>query len=116
MNTQKLVALCVAAFLATVTDAQLTLTGTNYFQNFDGLDSGLPAGWSARTNATATGIGTLTDSSSSRTHWSSTSGQFANYPSTASNSGTNFLGSESTTIQDACNNRALGVRQIGTFG
>jgi len=116
MNTQKLIALGVAAFLATVTDAQLTLTGTNYLQNFDGLDSGLPAGWSVKTNATATGIGTLIDASSSRTHWSSTSGQFANYPSTASNSGTNFLGNESTAIQDACTNRALGTRQTSAFG
>ena len=45
MNTRKLITLGIAAFLALGAEAQLALTGTNYLQNFDGLDSGLPVGW-----------------------------------------------------------------------
>ena len=37
--------------------AQVTLTGTNYTQNFNSISNGLPPGWSVRTNVTATGLG-----------------------------------------------------------
>ena len=37
---------------------QVVLSGTNYTQTFDRLGVGLPAGWSVRTNATATSLGT----------------------------------------------------------
>jgi len=116
MNTQKLIALCVAAFLATVTDAQVTLTGTNYFQNFDGLDSGLPAGWTVNTNASATNMGSAVSFATSHTSWGSSAGAFGNYASTTNNAGAAFLGSESTTTQSACTNRALGIRQTAAFG
>ena len=39
-------------------DAQITLSGTNYSQNFDGVGSGLPAGFRLSSSATATTLGT----------------------------------------------------------
>jgi hypothetical protein len=96
--------------------AQITLTGTNYTETFDGISSGLPPGWSVRTNVTATSLGTAAAFTSATTNWAASSGQFANYAATLSNSGTNFLGTESPSIQAGCTNRNPGIRQTGSFG
>jgi len=97
--------------------AQLTLSGTNYTQNFDAISSGLPAGWSVRINATANDLGTATtDYNSSKKSWGDQTGEFGNCASTIANSGTNFLGTESATVQGNCTNRALAIRQTGSFG
>ena len=95
--------------------AQVVLSGTNYIQNFDGISSGLPPGWSVRTNATGSTLGSDATFVTNATSWGSTAGQFANYASTLNN-GTNFIGTESTAIQSACTNRSLGLRQTGSFG
>ncbi len=103
--------------LAGTAPAQVTLSGTGYVQNFNDLSSGLPPGWSVRTNATATSLGSAAVFTTNATSWGSTSGQFANYASTLSNYGTNFVGTnESTAVQAACTNRCLGLRQTGSFG
>jgi trimeric autotransporter adhesin len=104
------------AFIAFNTPAQVQLAGTNYAENFDGIGAGLPPGWSVRTNATAVNPGTPCNFTLTATNWAASSGQFANYASTISNSGTNFLGTEAPTNQAACTNRSLGIRQTGTFG
>jgi hypothetical protein len=105
------------AFLNQLAQAQLTLSGTNYAENFDAISNGLPAGWSARTNATATTLGTITTNyNAGGKTWGDTTGEFGSCASTRSNSGTNFTGSESTSIQAGCTNRALAVRQTGSFG
>jgi hypothetical protein len=97
--------------------AQLTLTGTNYTQNFDSISNGLPAGWSVRADATTTNLGTVTTNyNASGKTWADRTGEFGNCASTLSNSGTNFTGGESTTIQGDCTNRALAIRQTGSFG
>jgi hypothetical protein len=97
--------------------AQVVLSGTSYVQKFDDLGSALPPGWSVRTNATATSLGAEAPFNTNSTSWSSTAGQFANYASTVSNSGTNFVGTgESTAVQAACTNRCPGVRLTGSFG
>jgi hypothetical protein len=96
--------------------AQLTLTGTNYIQNFDSISNGLPAGWSVRLNATATNLGTNVDFPTAPQTWGETRGEFGNWASTMSSSGTNFNGSESTGTQTNCPNRALALRQAGSFG
>lgn len=98
------------------TTAQVTLNGLGYNETFDGIASGLPPGWSVRTNATATNAGTAAPYTATATNWAASSGQFANFSSTISNSGTNFLGAESPAIQAASTNRCLGVRQTGSFG
>jgi hypothetical protein len=98
-----------------IASGQVTLTGTGYRQAFDGIGSGLPTGWSVRTNASSTNLGTSAAFVLMPTNWGASSGQFANYASTA-NCDTNLLGTESTAVQGACTNRCMGVRQTGTFG
>jgi hypothetical protein len=106
-----------AALLNQPAQAQLTLTGANYIQNFDAIGSGLPAGWSIRTNATATTLGTITTNyNASGKAWGSNPGEFGNCASTMSNSGTNFTGAEPPAIQTNCVNRALAIRQTSIFG
>jgi hypothetical protein len=106
-----------AALFCQSVQAQLTLSGTDYTQNFDALSNGLPNGWSLRIDATATTLGTImTDYIASGKTWGDTGGEFGNCASTVANSGTNFTGNESSTIQNGCTNRALAIRQTGSFG
>jgi hypothetical protein len=98
------------------TQAQVTLSGTNYIQNFGSISNGLPTGWSVRLNATTTNLGTNVDFPTAPKTWGDTGGEFGNCASTVANSGTNFNGGESTTIQANCTNRALAIRQTGSFG
>jgi hypothetical protein len=116
MNARKWIVLGAALVLPFGAQAQLILTGTNYVQNFDGLDSGLPAGWMVCTNAHATNAGTAAGFATNHTSWGGSSGAFGNYASLTNNAGTACLGSESATTQAAITNRALGVRQTGAFG
>ncbi len=112
-----LMALCCGlALLNQTAHAQLTLTGTNYIQNFDAISNGLPAGWSVRLNSTVTNLGTNADFPTVSKTWGDTKGEFGNCASTLSNSGTNFNGSEPTGTQTNCLNRALAVRQTSSFG
>jgi len=96
--------------------AQITLSGISYIQDFDGLGSGLPVGWSVRTNATVASLGTPTAFNSASTSWGAGTGEFANYASTTSNDGTAFTGAETVATQSAATNRCLGIRQTSTFG
>ena len=59
MKTKSVVSILALLVTAAVASAQVILTGTNYVQTFDSLASGLPPGWSVRTNATATALGTV---------------------------------------------------------
>ena len=93
--------------------SQILLTGTDYTQSFDSLGSGLPLGWSVYTGANATFLGNSSTFNTAPASWSATAGAFNNYAS-ADNSG--FTGSESSTIQAAAPDRALGIRQTGSFG
>ncbi len=110
--------LCGVSALAA--NAQLTLSGTSYTQNFDGIGSGLPTGWSVYSGAGANYIGNITSLNTSTTMYPSvlrpdTSciagvvvGGFKNYPSA----------NVSSAGDDYCagllnyTNRALGVRQV----
>lgn len=116
MKTRHLITWLAAVGLLTLTaKAQLTLTGTNYLQTFDNLDSGLPGGWMVCTNAHATNLGTAATFVTNHTSWGSQTGQFQNSAST-SNAGTNLLGSESSTLQSGYANRAPAIRQATSFG
>ncbi|RYD98076.1 MAG: T9SS type A sorting domain-containing protein [Sphingobacteriales bacterium] len=95
-------------------DAQLSLTGTSYTQNFNAIASGLPTGWKVRTGATATALGTDVTSAAiltpgATTLWNATGGGFKNFAS-----GTPFVtyASGTTVLQGTETNRALGVRQV----
>jgi hypothetical protein len=112
---------CAVLFLSAAlfnqsVQGQLTLSGTNYIQDFNTISNGLPVGWSVRLNATATNLGTNVDFPSVPKTWGDSGGTFGNCASTVANSGTNFNGTESTTIQPGCTNRALAIRQTGSFG
>lgn len=92
--------------------AQVTLTGTSYTETFDGISSGLPTGWSSFTGATGTSLGTaITPALSSTSTWAASTGNFRNV---ASADGLNS--SSSTSAQGTSTDRALAVRQTGTFG
>jgi hypothetical protein len=101
--------------LATSSPAQVVLTGTNYSQNFNGIGAGLPPGWTVRTNASATSLGTTVTFTGATKTWVDTGGNFGNCAS-VSGYGTNFLGTESPAIQNAGTNRCPGIRQTAAFG
>ena len=107
---------CLLVAAATSAAAQVTLTGTSYSETFDALGSGLPPGWTVRTNSSATNLGAPASFNSTNTSWGTQTGQFANYASTSGNGGTNFLGGESTAVQGSSTNRCLGMRQTTSFG
>ncbi len=77
-----------------------------YEENFDLLNTGLPANWSLYTGATASALGTVVTAAPAITNWASTTGAFKNFSS-------NSCGSAG---ESGCANRALGVRQTGSFG
>lgn len=95
-------------------EAQVTLTGTSYTQNFDGISSGLPTGWTVRTGATSSALGTpaaVSATVTTATSWATTSGNFRNVASADG-----LLSSATSTDQSNSTDRALGVRQTGSFG
>ncbi|MGI8821599.1 MAG: PEP-CTERM sorting domain-containing protein [Chthoniobacterales bacterium] len=89
-----------------------TLHAVTYTETFNSLASGLPPGWTVSSNATATTIGNQNAAfAPAATAWSSLAGTFQN---SASATG---LASTATTAQQAASaDRALALRQIGTFG
>lgn len=94
----------------------VTLSGTNYFQNFDNLASGFPGEWLIYTGATGSSLGTLVGFTNLSptlpvNDWNSSSFGFKNVASTNDTvDGTNYIGNESITNQAVTANRALGVR------
>lgn len=84
-----------------------------YVETFDGIGGGLPAGWTVRTGATATALGTAAAFATTPIDWANTSGAFKNFAS-ANNPG--FNGTEPAGTQNSAPDRALGIRQTGTFG
>jgi hypothetical protein len=85
----------------------INLAGSPYFQNFDAIGTGLPIGVSVRTSSTSSAMGTDASFSTAAVSWNNTSGAFKNFAS-----GNNEPG----VIQSSATDRALGVRQTGSFG
>ena len=105
------------ALAALSAQAQATLGTSPYVENFDGLASGLPTGFSVYTNASATSLGTTPTTAQliltpgSTTAWGASGAGFKNFASA------NAINSRATSAtQAAVSNRALGVRQTGSFG
>ncbi|MBO9672187.1 MAG: gliding motility-associated C-terminal domain-containing protein [Sphingobacteriaceae bacterium] len=89
--------------------AQVTLTTSPYVENFDGIGTALPDGFTLRTTATTTSLGvvaTYINTPGSTTAWNSTGGTFKNFAS-----GSIGL-TAATAAQTAATNRALGIRQV----
>src|SRR4051812_13016530 len=77
--------------------AQVALGTGTYTQNFDSLAGGLPVGWSVRTAATATALGTpATLNVGATTSWANTAGQWQHNASA-----TGMTGAEATGVQNA---------------
>lgn len=99
-------------FLPCFLSAQVTLTTSPYSQNFSTIGSGLPTGWTIRTGATASALGSTVSLTTAATAWSTSTGQFANYAS--ANSPASAADNSST--QSSRSDRALGVRQTSSYG
>lgn len=91
--------------------AQVNLTSSPYTENFDNIGSGYPTGWTGRTGASSSSLGTTQTLTTTKTAWNNTTGAFKNFASADGlNSGS------SSTDQSNSTDRALGVRQTGSFG
>lgn len=96
--------------------AQLTLSGSDYVQNFDSLYLGLAPGWTIDTNATVKSMGGSSSgvwTPGTSTRWSNSAGSFKNVASA-----NNFVywAAATNTAQAAATDRALALRQTATFG
>ncbi len=100
-------ALCLFSVPTSVRAQGISLTESPYTENFDDIGNGLPAGWTVRTDASTTNLGTPATLNTSPTAWNNTSGAFKNFAS-------GDIGADGD--QAAANDRALGLRQTGGFG
>lgn len=98
-------------FLTAGASAQVNLTGSSYFQDFNEIGSGSPEGWSFWENATANDSGAEVTLKTTPTTWSSTSSGFKNFAS-----GIGLSIDSSSTDQSSSLDRAVGVRATGSFG
>ncbi|MFN3427085.1 MAG: Ig-like domain-containing protein [Candidatus Thermochlorobacter sp.] len=97
---------------ATSAQAQLNLPSSSpYTETFDGISSGLPVGWTVRTGASATALGTAQTLTTTATAWNNTTGRFNNYASADA-----LSSSATAAAQASATDRALGVRQTAAFG
>jgi len=120
--TKQLLSLGWASILALASlsahaQTPVTLGTSPYTENFDGLAGGLPAGFGVYTNASATSLGTAPTSAQliltpgTTTAWAATGAGFKNFASA-----TDISKKATAATQAAATNRALGVRQTGSFG
>lgn len=91
-------------------DAQVVISGPGYSQNFDDIGTSLPTGWTVRNNATSSTLGTSLSFNTAETTWGTTTGNFRNVASA-----TGLSSGSSNTAQGDSTDRALGVRQSGSF-
>ncbi|RDC58498.1 hypothetical protein DU508_00385 [Pedobacter chinensis] len=90
--------------------AQVTLTTSPYVENFDGIGTGLPAGFTVRTGADANALGATAALTTAATVWNNTTGAFKNFASATAGA------AATTATQNASTDRALGVRQTAAIG
>ncbi len=111
MKVLRLFAVVVClALVALPAIAQVSISGTSHSETFNSIGGGLPAGWTVRTGATASSLGTVATLNTAPVSWGTTTGQFANMAASTD------LGASSTSGEQAASaNRALGIRQT-TFG
>ncbi|TGE06375.1 T9SS-dependent choice-of-anchor J family protein [Hymenobacter fodinae] len=108
---RRLLSVLLGLGLSTGAMAQVTLQNSSYTEDFDGIGGGLPAGFTIRTGASATAPGTEVALTTTKTPWANFTGRFSNY---ASADGLTATADEAT--QNASTDRALGVRQTGSYG
>lgn len=91
-------------------NAQVTLSTSPYTENFDNVGTALPAGFTVKKLATTTTLGTDTALTIAKSAWNGTSRGFKNCASA-----TGLTSAATTTEQDNSTNRALAIRQTGSF-
>lgn len=99
------------SYLSTEIKSQVTLSNSPFTENFNNIETGLPTGFTVRTAASGSALGTSATLVTTKTAWNVTSGNFRNVAS-----GTGLTSGATTTEQDASTNRALAIRQTGSFG
>ena len=107
----KKICLLLILLIPLLTSAQVTLTGTSYSENFDGVGTALPNGWTVRTAGTTSFLGTSQTFLTAPAAWNSTVGAFKN---SASSDG--LSSSTIATNQNSSTDRVMSVRQTGSFG
>lgn len=90
---------------------QINLNSSPYIEDFNSIAAGLPTGVSVKTGANATAFGTDATLNSNPIEWNFTSSGFRN-----SASATGLTTTADVTAQSASTNRALALRQTGSFG
>jgi uncharacterized repeat protein (TIGR01451 family) len=101
----------VATLMVQSPNDPIVLLGTSYTQDFNGIAVGLPQGWSVYTGASLSAVGNPAAFNVNPVDWGAFTGSFRN-----SASATGLLGSDVLATQSASTNRAIGVRQTGSFG
>lgn len=111
IKSLRIVFLGLAFFGLTLTlQAQVVLGTSPYTQTFDGIGTALPAGWTVRTGASSTVLGTTatyTNAPGTTTAWTNTGGGFKNFASADG-----LTSSTPTATQTSASDRSLGVRQV----
>ncbi|GGG92532.1 lamin tail domain-containing protein [Pedobacter zeae] len=103
--------LLILSFLFSLpTFAQVSLTSSPYVENFDGIGNGLPNGFTGRTSANATSLGTVATFATASAPWNNVSAGFKNLASATAGA------AAGTTAQAAATDRALGLRQTSAAG
>ena len=92
--------------------SQVTVSGGSYTETFDGVGSGLPTGWTVRTGASSSALGTPVATFSTATNtWANTGGGFKNLASADG-----LSSSSNTTAQNGATDRVIASRQTSSFG
>ena len=103
--------LIVMILMGMTVNAQITLTGSSYTQDFDGIGTGFPVGWKVKLHATATSLGTDTVLTTTKTKWTNTTKGAYNYASADG-----LTSTSDSAAQMSSTDRALGFRQTSTVG
>jgi len=90
--------------------AQVNLTTSPYVENFDGIGSGLPNGFTTRLSSSSSSLGTSTAFSTAAAAWNATAAGYKNMASATAGS------AATTAVQAAATDRALGLRQTSATG
>jgi hypothetical protein len=107
------VLLCVfSVFLFHDGFSQVDVSSGTYSESFDAVGTGLPNGWTVRTGATASVLGTAQQTFATAANtWSNTTGGFKNLASADG-----LTSSSSATVQNGSTDRVVALRPTGSIG
>ena len=96
--------------IAVAAQAQLSITGSSYTENFNSIGSGLPTGWSVYTSTSVSTLGTAATFTTATTTWATTT-VGTDFRNVSSN---NITYTTTGATQAANTDRALGWRPVGS--